>query len=204
MGQEDEEVLEEILQELKQTIPKQDVKRRNVDGKRKNGFIYVIIIFAACLMVRSCAAKLSEKPSEGNHEKQASSSSANPVQEKSQASKSESAENGGKPEKAGVNEEQSEDMDREYVLPNSDSQYLTYTDLVGLSAEELRIARNELYARHGRKFRDTNLQEYFESRSWYQGTIEPDDFTDKIFNEYELANKALITSYEHELGVNGQ
>ena len=61
MGQEDEEVLEEILQELKQTIPKQDVKRRNVDGKRKNGFIYVIIIFAACLMVRSCAAKLSEK-----------------------------------------------------------------------------------------------------------------------------------------------
>lgn len=44
--------------------------------------------------------------------------------------------------------EESEDAD-EYVLPDSDSRYLNMKDLEGLGADECRIARNELYARHG-------------------------------------------------------
>lgn len=88
----------------------------------------------------------------------------------------------------------------QYVLPNSDSAYLTKSDLYGLTQEECRLARNELYARHGRKFDDEGLQEYFNSKDWYQGYIDPSDFNDSVLNEYEIANRDLIVQYEEEMG----
>lgn len=50
---------------------------------------------------------------------------------------------------------------KDYILPDSDSRYLTDSDVRGLSANELMLARNEIYARHGRKFKDSELQNYF-------------------------------------------
>lgn len=88
----------------------------------------------------------------------------------------------------------------EYVLPTSDSEYLTREDLVGLTAEECRLARNEIYARHGRMFLDEELQSYFNSFDWYHPTIEPDDFQESILNQYEIANRDLIVTYETEQG----
>ena len=88
----------------------------------------------------------------------------------------------------------------QYILPNSDSTYLTKSDLYGLTQEECRLARNELYARHGRKFDDEGLQEYFNSKDWYQGYVEPSDFNDSVLNEYEIANRDLIVQYEEEMG----
>lgn len=58
--------------------------------------------------------------------------------------------------------------ENEYVLPDSANRKLKKSDLKGLSKEELRIARNEIYARHGRMFDDKNLQKYFDSQSWYE------------------------------------
>ncbi len=37
----------------------------------------------------------------------------------------------------------------DYVLPDSSTRYLTKADLEGLTKEECRIARNEIYARYG-------------------------------------------------------
>ena len=37
----------------------------------------------------------------------------------------------------------------DYVIPDSSTRYLTNTDLTGLSEWQMRIARNEIYARHG-------------------------------------------------------
>lgn len=88
----------------------------------------------------------------------------------------------------------------EYILPESGSRYLSESDLQGLSKEECRIARNEIFARHGRKFDDEELQEYFNSCSWYTGTIAPEDFDDSVLNEYEIANRDLIVTYEQEKG----
>lgn len=56
----------------------------------------------------------------------------------------------------------------DYVLSNSASEYVTEAQLRALSKSELSIARNEIYARHGRKFKTSSLQEYFESKSWYR------------------------------------
>ncbi len=86
--------------------------------------------------------------------------------------------------------------DGDYLLPDSSSRYLTSDDLAGLSSDELRLARNEIYARHGRKFDDAQLQDYFNGKSWYNGTINPDDFKESMLNDYEKKNIELIQSLE--------
>lgn len=90
----------------------------------------------------------------------------------------------------------------EYILPGSDSRYIDESELYGLSAAECRLARNELYARHGRKFNSADLQNYFNAQSWYSPTVEADAFSDSMFNEYEKANRDLIMAYEKAQGYN--
>ncbi len=97
-------------------------------------------------------------------------------------------------------DEQETAQSDDYILASSDSKYLNKADLYGLSAEECRLARNEIYARHGRMFKDAALQEYFESFDWYYPTIQPDDFEESMLNEYEIANRDLIVEYELEQG----
>lgn len=92
------------------------------------------------------------------------------------------------------------DRTYEYILPSSDVEYLSEYDLMGLSKDELKIARNEIYARHGRMFNDANLQAYFNSCSWYTPSISPENFSDSMLNEVEIANRDLIVSYETEMG----
>ena len=84
-------------------------------------------------------------------------------------------------------------------MPDSSTKYLTEEDLQGLTAEELRIARNEIMARHGRQFNDPALAAYFESKDWYSGTVDPETFDSQvgeILNEYEMQNVELIQSME--------
>lgn len=100
------------------------------------------------------------------------------------------------------NSEQENDNDaevnaeKEYILEFSDSKYLEESDLAGLTPDELRLARNEIYARHGRRFYYEDLQAYFDGKSWYEGTVEPDEFDQDVFNDYEAANVLLIKEYE--------
>ena len=54
-----------------------------------------------------------------------------------------------------------------YILPESSSRVLTDSDVAHLSKSELVLARNEIYARHGRTFKKQELQEYFNSKTWY-------------------------------------
>lgn len=89
---------------------------------------------------------------------------------------------------------------REYVLPGSDARYITEADLAGFSAHQCRLARNELYARHGRIFNDKNLQAYFEQFSWYNGRILSDEFPEGLLNKYEQYNRDVIVKYEKKKG----
>lgn len=97
-------------------------------------------------------------------------------------------------------DDDSNSMLEDYILPTSDSVKLTEEDLEGLTKEELRIARNEIYARKGRKFQDEELQKYFEGKEWYEGTIEPDDFSDSMLSKIETYNKDFIVAYEEKMG----
>lgn len=89
--------------------------------------------------------------------------------------------------------------EKEMVFPDSDSRYLTEDEIESLSLEELKIAINEVYVRHGRKFKDEGLMAYFESKSWYEGYIEPDDFSMDVFNDYEIKNLDLMSARRSEL-----
>lgn len=98
-------------------------------------------------------------------------------------------------------EVQDEDLTTgDYIIEGSDSRYISTSELEGLSAEELSYARNEIYARHGRKFKDEGLQNYFNSKDWYVGTIAPDDFSEGMLNDYEIKNAETILSYEKSKG----
>lgn len=90
------------------------------------------------------------------------------------------------------------EVDAEYVLPNSGTSYLSEEELLKLSKEELRIARNEIYARHHSIFIAEDMQKYFESKFWYDGFISPENFDETNLNEYEKRNLELIKQLEGE------
>lgn len=88
----------------------------------------------------------------------------------------------------------------EYIFPHSSYEYLSLKECEGLNALECRIARNEIYARHGRMFSDESLQAYFDSCSWYEGFIEPSDFSESMLSEVEQENIRTINGYELTMG----
>ena len=85
-----------------------------------------------------------------------------------------------------------------YILPDSDSRYYSASELAGLTDEQLVLARNEIYARHGRGFSDATIRSYFESQSWYKQiyTAEEFDAMPSPLNQYESANVSAILHAE--------
>ena len=73
---------------------------------------------------------------------------------------------------------------------------LTEPMLHGLSLHELRILRNEIYARHGRYFRTDWLGQHFWNQPWYA----PDEeFKDEQLSATERQNVETIVKYENKL-----
>jgi len=68
--------------------------------------------------------------------------------------------------------------------------------LRGLSLHELRLLRNEVYARHGRMFRAEWLQQYFFFQPWYN----PDEnFKDEELSGNDKLNVETIVKYENRI-----
>ena len=68
--------------------------------------------------------------------------------------------------------------------------------LRGLSLHELRLLRNEIYARHGRVFVTPWLQQYFESQAWYDSS---QNFKDEDLSGPDKTNVETIVAYENKL-----
>jgi hypothetical protein len=83
---------------------------------------------------------------------------------------------------------------REYAIPVSSFLQLEEDQLWNASANWLWIARNEIYARHGKIFTNSYLNSYFSSRSWY----EPDSDTieETELSQVEQENIRLIQAQE--------
>jgi hypothetical protein len=68
--------------------------------------------------------------------------------------------------------------------------------LQGLSLHELRLLRNEVYARHGRMFRAEWLQQYFFNQPWYT----PDEnFKDEALSGNDKLNVETIVQFENKI-----
>ncbi|MCW5703216.1 MAG: caspase family protein [Xanthobacteraceae bacterium] len=80
---------------------------------------------------------------------------------------------------------------QDFIFPDSDRIRLTRDMLARLSPTQLRIARNEIYARRGRYFRDPALAAHFGRFSWYR------PYTWNVpLSAIEQANVSLIASFE--------
>lgn len=86
----------------------------------------------------------------------------------------------------------------DYFLPDAASYVYQESALRRLTAEELRLARNEIYARHGRMFTSADLSAYFQQKSWYKGSISAADFDETVLTEAERENIRLLQRLEGE------
>ncbi len=75
-----------------------------------------------------------------------------------------------------------------------DAYLLTDNDVRHLSKKELRLLRNEIYARHGYIFKSQDLRDYFNRKPWYYGYISNQN--DVPLNQTERKNVAMIQKYE--------
>lgn len=79
--------------------------------------------------------------------------------------------------------------------------FLTPADRVIMEAElhgkdkaELRVMRNEIYARHGRTFQSSDLQNYFSQRPWYRQNT---SYSDSLLSEVDKENVRIIQNFEN-------
>ena len=93
--------------------------------------------------------------------------------------------------------------DSSYLLPKSNSKYLEWDDVKKLKTSDYRIARNEIFARHGYIFKTSDLKKHFEGKSWYKGTVKSSDFDSSVFNKYESANVKYLKSLEPAAALSG-
>ncbi|MCD6360425.1 MAG: YARHG domain-containing protein [Armatimonadetes bacterium] len=82
------------------------------------------------------------------------------------------------------------------ILPQSNDRYLTNADLAGLSNWQLTLARNEIYARHGRPFNNPNIRAYFQSTGWYRPNPA---FSESWLSQTESRNASFIRDYQKAL-----
>ena len=172
--------------------PVEETDTHEVKAEKKKGtMIAVCILIAVCVVL---VIFIVLKHAGG------SSASADPASET--ASQSDEAEKTAEPvptETASAPTIASED----YILPDSGTRLLNDSDVEGLSLQQINYAKNEIYARHGRKFNSRELQDYFNSKSWYNGTIDPDDFTDSMLSSIEQQNVQFLSAKEYEIDPNG-
>lgn len=82
-----------------------------------------------------------------------------------------------------------------YIIPDSNSRYLTKEELYQYDKSSLGFIRNEIFARHGYVFKNEDYRNYFTSMPWYlpdskfKGTL-------KELNPVEKHNVELIQSIE--------
>lgn len=53
------------------------------------------------------------------------------------------------------------------IFPQASSRYLMTDEIYGLSKWDLKIMRNEIFARHGYIFQTDEMRNYFSGKSWY-------------------------------------
>ena len=80
-------------------------------------------------------------------------------------------------------------------FPEASERLLTASDLRDLNKEDLKIMRNEIFARHGYIFKTAEMKQYFQKQSWY--TPRYSDVNAKL-SKTELKNIDLIKSYENK------
>ncbi len=81
-------------------------------------------------------------------------------------------------------------------MEHFEKRLVTEEMLKGLSLHELRLLRNEIYARRGRQFRTEWLAQYFWSQPWYEAR---EDNREPELSQTEQKNIETIVAYERKI-----
>ena len=81
------------------------------------------------------------------------------------------------------------------TFPDSSTRRLSEAEVATLGPATLRIARNEIYARKGRRFANRELAEYFSQFAWYRPVAD-----EVRLNAIERDNVALLARAERRYG----
>ena len=84
-----------------------------------------------------------------------------------------------------------------YIFSDTSSSYLSSSDLSTLNATSYKLALNEIYARHGRVFKNSDLSEYFYSKPWYYADS---SYSDSRLSDVERANIDTLVKYGEKKG----
>lgn len=76
------------------------------------------------------------------------------------------------------------------------SRQLTPSELSAISSPELRLLRNEVFARHGYKFQSPELEQHFSQQPWYQASTSDEDRITEGLSDFEKTNLATIINEE--------
>lgn len=83
-----------------------------------------------------------------------------------------------------------------YMMPMSECYPLEEDLLLNFDGNQLKIARNEIYARHGYHFTSDYYRLYFDQFSWYEDPGENASFDASVLSDVERANLELIQRME--------
>ena len=113
-------------------------------------------------------------------------------QQKAEAEKKKQEEEARKQEEAKKKEEKTPSGD--HTISYSSSHLLTESELKGVSDNNLQMAINEIYARHGYKFKSDDIRKYFQQFSWYKPDETDMNKVSGRLNSTEKANVDLLSA----------
>ena len=79
------------------------------------------------------------------------------------------------------------------IYPQASERLLTRNDVLNLSKYQLKIMRNEIFARHGYIFKTPDMKYYFSQQSWYHGQYSD---VNSMLSVIEKQNIELIRKHE--------
>lgn len=80
----------------------------------------------------------------------------------------------------------------DFIFYDSSYRLLNNSEITWLSSAQVQQAINEIYARYGRAFKNSQIRAYFQSTEWY---IENPSYSDSYLNDIEKANITLLAKY---------
>lgn len=90
-----------------------------------------------------------------------------------------------------------------FLFPNSDTERIDQQEIEVLSDSDLTSAINEIYARHGYLFRNSEVRQYYEQFDWYLGEIPADEFSVDCFNQIEQENCNMLVNERNRRKASG-
>ena len=83
-----------------------------------------------------------------------------------------------------------------YMINGSDTRIISESEINNFTPWQLKVARNEIYARHGRSFVHKDLACYFANQEWYKINS---NYSDSLLTSIENQNVSIILNYEKKI-----